>query len=109
MLNPYRIKKSSRKTISSVPSKCLANILAPSLNELLRISSASGYSTNFCIAKSSFRELNPDNLRDYLDSINDGETKSVIMSSGDYMKINDIRVSFRKIGYKFINPSLAVQ
>jgi len=61
------------------------------------------------VKRSSFRELNPDNLRDYLDSINDGETRSVIMSAGDFLKINSIMVSFRKIGYKFINPSLAVQ
>jgi hypothetical protein len=59
--------------------------------------------------KGLFRELNPDNLRNYLDEINDGESKTVIMSAGDYMRINSILVSFRKVGYKFINPSLLVQ
>ena len=61
------------------------------------------------VKRSSFRELNPDNLRDYLDSINDGETRSVIISAGDFLKINSTMVSFRKIGYKFINPSLAIK
>jgi hypothetical protein len=61
------------------------------------------------LRKNSFRALNPDNLRAYLRGINDGELKTVVMSAGDYIKINNTLMSFRKVGYKFINPSLSVQ
>lgn len=46
-----------------------------------------------------------DNFHSFVSNIGDGEKKLVLVSSSDFLHLKQEIVSFRKIGYKFINPS----
>ncbi len=46
------------------------------------------------------------NFHSFLSNIGDGEKKLVLVSTSDFPKLKNEIVSFRKIGYKFVNPSL---
>lgn len=50
-----------------------------------------------------------DELKKILDSMSDGETKLIILSSSDYLSLGDEIMRYKKIGYKFINPSEVLQ
>lgn len=46
--------------------------------------------------------------KEFLRSINDEESKAAILTAADYMQIKNVIRSFRKVGYKFINPSTVI-
>ncbi|MFO7446809.1 MAG: hypothetical protein R6W90_10610 [Ignavibacteriaceae bacterium] len=64
------------------------------------------------LTKSSFRISSGDgpesSLRNFLSNFKDGDTEAVIISAEDYRQINNVIISYRKIGYKFVNPSNVV-
>lgn len=46
---------------------------------------------------------------DILNSMSDGEAKLILISSSDYLSMADDIVGWKKIGYKFINPSEVIR
>ncbi len=48
-------------------------------------------------------------FHDLLNSMSDGETKLILISSADYLSIDDEIAGVKKIGYKFINPSEVIK
>ena len=48
-------------------------------------------------------------INDVLKSMSDGEAKLILISSSDYLSIADDIVGWKKIGYKFINPSEVIR
>jgi hypothetical protein len=48
-------------------------------------------------------------FNDVLKSMSDGEAKLILIGSSDYLSIADDIVGWKKIGYKFINPSEVIR